>query len=71
MTVVKGDPKAPFQWLLHRGVGEGASPFPGLLHFTLDTYLIMLSVEQGGITYHFLKSSPNEENDNVFIVRKY
>ena len=43
----------PFQWLLHRGVGEGATPFPGLLHFTLDLYLIMMSVKQGGIKYHF------------------
>ena len=49
-TVVKGDPK-----LLHQGVGEGATLFPGLLHFTLDMYLIMLSViKQGGIKYHFL-----------------
>ena len=30
-----------------------ATPFPGLLHFTLDTYLILLSVKQGGIEYHF------------------
>ena len=35
------------------GVGEGATPFPGLLHFTLDTYLILLSIKQGGIKYHF------------------
>ena len=40
--------------LLHRGVGEGATPFPGLLHFTLDSYLIVLSAKQGGIKYHFL-----------------
>ena len=32
-TVVEGDPKAPF--LI-------ATTFPGLLHFTLDTYLKML-----------------------------
>ena len=38
----------------YQGVGEGAAPFPGLLHFTLDPYLIMLSVEQGDIKYHFL-----------------
>ena len=25
---------------LSRGVGEDATPFPGLLHFTLDPYLI-------------------------------
>ena len=38
---------------LHLGVGEGATPFPGLLHFTLNPYLLMLSVKQGGIKYHF------------------
>ena len=43
-----------FDSLLHQGVGEGATPFPGLIHFTLDPYLIMLSVKQGGIKYHFL-----------------
>ena len=32
---------------------KGATPFPGLLHFTLDSYLIMLSVKQGSIKYHF------------------
>ena len=32
---------------------EGATPFPGLLHFTLDTYFILLTVKQGGIKYHF------------------
>ena len=51
MTVVKGDLKAPFSNLLHQGLGEGATPFPGLLHFTLDPYLIMLSVKQSGIKY--------------------
>ena len=35
-------------------IGDGATPFPGLLHFTLDSYLIMLCVKQGGIKYHFL-----------------
>ena len=39
--------------LLHQGIGEGATPFPGLLYFTLDPYLIMLSVKQGGIKYYF------------------
>ena len=33
--------------------GEGATPFSGLLHFTFDVYLIMLSVKQGNIKYHF------------------
>ena len=39
--------------LQHRREGEGATSFPGLLHYTLDTYLILLSVKQGGIKYHF------------------
>ena len=37
----------------HRGLGKGTTLFPGFLHFTLDPYLIMLSVKQGGIKYHF------------------
>ena len=32
---------------------SGATPFPGFLHFIRDAYLIMLSVKQGGIKYHF------------------
>ena len=38
---------------LHQGVGEGATPFPRLLHLTLHLYLIILSVKQGGIKYYF------------------
>ena len=53
MTLVEGDPKAPFP-LANTGVGKGAIPFPELLNFTLDPYLIMLSVKQGSIKYHFL-----------------
>ena len=53
-TVVDGDQKAPFSnKLLHQGVVEDATPFPGLLYFTLDTYLISMSVKQGSIKYHF------------------
>ena len=52
-TRVEGDPKVPFSIATTQGVREGATPFPGLLHFTLDPYLIMLSVMQGGIKYHF------------------
>ena len=42
-------------WSAHiiQCVGEGPTPFPGLLHFTLDSYLILPSVKQGGIKYHF------------------
>ena len=53
-TVVKGDPRAPFLIATTPRCREGCYSFPGLLHFTLDTYLIMLSVKQGSIKYHFL-----------------
>ena len=46
--------RLPFQWLPDRGVEESATPFPGLLHFTLDHYLIVLRAKQGRIKYHFL-----------------
>ena len=32
---------------------EGGTPFPRLLHFTLDPNLIMLSFKQDGFKYHF------------------
>ena len=49
-TIVEGDQKASlFNW----GVGKGDTRFHGLPHFTIDTYLILLSVKQGGIKYHF------------------
>ena len=48
-----GDPKAFFQYLQHKGVEEGATSFPGLLNFTLDTYLKMLSIKKGCIIYNF------------------
>ena len=42
------------QYLLCRNVGESATPFSGLLHFTLDLYFIMLNVKQEAIKYDFL-----------------
>ena len=48
-----GTRRLPFQKPVHCGVGEGATPFPELLYFTLDTNLIMLSFKQGSIKYHF------------------
>ena len=53
-TVVDGDQKATFSIdTTPRCKGERYS-FPGLVHFTLDPYLIMLSVKQGSIKNHFL-----------------
>ena len=46
VSLVEGDPKATFS--------IATTPFSGLLHFTLDPYLIMLGAKQGGIKYHFL-----------------
>ena len=53
-TIVEGDPKAPFLIATTPRCRGGRYSFPGLLYFTLDLYLIMLSVKQGGIKYHFL-----------------
>ena len=53
MTVVEGDPKSPFSIAFTpRGRGERYS-FPWIDPLTLDTYLVMLSVKQRGINYHF------------------
>ena len=53
-TIVEGDPKAPFSIATTPRCRGGCYSFPVLLYFTLDPYLIMLSVKQGGIKYHFL-----------------
>ena len=53
-TIVEGNPKAPFSIATTPRCRGGRYSFPGLLYFTLDAYLIMLSVKQGGIKYHFL-----------------
>ena len=53
-TIVNGNPKAPFLIVTTPRCRGGCYSFPGLLYFTLDPYLIMLSVKQGGIKYHFL-----------------
>ena len=49
----RGQPKGSLFNSYSRDIGEGATPFLGLLHFTLDTYLVMLNVKQVGIKYHF------------------
>ena len=53
-TIVEGNLKAPFSIAID--IGKGATLFPGLLHFTLDTYFIMQSTKQGGIKYNFFES---------------
>ena len=54
VTIVEGDPKAPFLIATTSRCRGVATPFPGLLHFTLDPYSIVLSHKQSGIKYHFL-----------------
>ena len=54
VTVVEGDPMASFSIATTPRCRESATRFPELLHFTLDTYLIIVSVKQRGIKYHFL-----------------
>ena len=53
-TIVEGNPKALFSIATTPMCRGGRYSFPGLLYFTLDPYLIMLSAKQGGIKYHFL-----------------
>ena len=54
-TIVEGDSKVSFSIATTpRRCRGGATTFPGLLHFPLDTYFIMQSVKQDGIKYHFL-----------------
>ena len=53
-TIVEGNPKAPFSIATTPMCRGGRYSFPGLLYFTLDPYLIMLSAKQGIIKYHFL-----------------
>ena len=48
-----GDQKSPFLIATTLRCRGGGYSFPGLLHFTLDMYLILLSVKQGSIKYHF------------------
>ena len=52
--LVEGDPKAPFSIATTPRWSGGATPFPELLHFTLDPYFVMLSVKQGSIKYYYL-----------------
>ena len=54
-TIVEGNTRAPFS-LLTTPRCKGGHIFRELLHFILDLYLIMLSVQQGGIKYHFFET---------------
>ena len=47
-SLLEGDPKAPFS------IATTPRCKGGCYFFTLDPYIIMLSVKQGGIKYNFL-----------------
>ena len=53
VTVFEGDSKTHLSIATTTMCREGTTPFPRLLHFTLDTYLIMLRVKERGIKYYF------------------
>ena len=42
----------PFHELQHWCIRKGSIPFSGLFHFTLDPYIIILSVKENCIKYH-------------------
>ena len=54
VTDIEDNINLPFLIAATQRCKEGSTRFPELIHFTLDPYLIMLSVKQGGIKYHFL-----------------
>ena len=43
--LIRRSPEGSFSIATTPSCKDGASPFPGLLHFTLDSYLIMLIVK--------------------------
>ena len=53
VSVFSVGPRDHFQQLLHRSLGGEATPFLGLLHFTLDTHLKMLSDKQAASSIIF------------------
>ena len=52
-TVVEGDKKTPFSIATTPRCWRGRQVFLWIAPFTLDTYLILLNIKQGGIKYHF------------------
>ena len=53
-TIIRGNPRAHFSIATTPKCRGGHHSFPWIVPLTLDPYLIMLSVKQGGFKYHFL-----------------
>ena len=68
-TLVEGYPKASFSIATKPRCREGATPFPGLLHFTFDPYLIVLRAKQYGIKNHFLSLWSDSTWDRTSVSR--
>ena len=56
-TVDENDQKTPFSIDTKPMCRGEHCSFPGFLHLTLDKYLILLSVKQGGIKCHWNDST--------------
>ena len=56
LTIVEGDPKAPFATAITPRCRGGPYSFPSTTPLTLDPNILMLSVKQRGIEYHFFES---------------
>ena len=54
LTIVNGDPTTLFSIITTPMCWEAHYSFPWIALLTLDPYLMMLSVKQVGIKYHFL-----------------
>ena len=53
LTIVDVEPKAPISIAITPRCRERRYCFPTIVPLTLDSYLIMVSVKQGGIKYYF------------------
>ena len=49
-TLVESDPRAPFSIATTPSCRRGCYLFPGLVYFTLNPHLIMLSVKPGAVS---------------------
>ena len=65
--MIEGDPKDLFS--IATTPKCSAIPFSKLLHFTLDSYLIMLSIKQDGNKYHFLNLWYDSTGDWALVSR--
>ena len=67
LTVVEGDLRTPFSIATTQRCKEEHYSFPCIAPLILDPYFIMLTVNQGGIKYHFLSLLYNSTWDWTLI----